>query len=463
MKTTKKTLSIFGLAMINVIAIDSLRSLPINAEYGLACVFYYILTALVFFVPSALVAAELASAWPETGGIYIWVREAFGKKIGFITIWLQWFYNICWYPTIMSLVAATIAYCINPALVHNKTYMVTIIMVLYWGCTLINCLGMRASSLLSNLTAIIGTLIPMVFVIILGAIWVLSGHEPANSFAIHHMMPDLSHANHLVILTAMLYGFVGIEMSAAHAGDVKNPQRDYPVAVLWSVIVILITMVLGTLAILTVIPVNQLNLIAGLLQAFQAFFSAFHLHWVMPVLAVLISVGGIGSAAAWMLGPSKGMLAACQDGSLPRKLGRLNKRHAPVRVLLLQGVIFTALCSAFLFMPTVNSAFWALTDITSILALVVYLAMFAAALYLRYKHPKVKRTFTIPGGKVGIWIVCSLGFLSSLLVICLGFLPPSQVDVGDIVRYETIIAVGVIAGCILPVFLYGLTHWFSRQ
>ena len=105
---------------------------------GFSLVFYYLLAAVMFFLPVALVSAELATGWPETGGVYIWVREAFGKKIGFMTIWLQWFYNICWYPTIMSFIAATIAYCINPDLVNNKYYMLSVITVFFWGSTIVN-------------------------------------------------------------------------------------------------------------------------------------------------------------------------------------------------------------------------------------------------------------------------------------------------------------------------------------
>lgn len=138
MTTHKKPLSIFSLVMINVIAIDSLRTLPMSAEYGLSLVFYYAVAALLFFIPVALVSAELATGWPETGGIYVWAREAFGKQFGFLTIWLQWFYNICWYPTIMSFVAATLAYCINPHLVDSKAYMLTVIFLVFWGSTLVN-------------------------------------------------------------------------------------------------------------------------------------------------------------------------------------------------------------------------------------------------------------------------------------------------------------------------------------
>ena len=458
LQKNKKALSIFGLVMINVIAIDSLRTLPMSAEYGFSIVFYYVLTAIFFFVPTALVSAELASAWPETGGVYVWVREAFGKKMGFLTIWLQWFYNICWYPTIMSLIAATIAYTFNPQLVQNKWYMLSVIMVVFWGATLINARGMRASSMLSNFSAIIGTLIPMLFVMILGVVWILTGHKIANPMSVKTLFPDLSHIGNLVLLTAVLYGFAGMEMSASHAREVKNPQRDYPKAMIWSVIIILFSMMFGTLAIEVVVPVGQLNIVSGLLEAFSIFFQAFHMQWFMPVMAVLIVFGAIGGAGAWMIGPSKGMLVASQDGCLPSKLGKLNSKQAPIYVLLLQGVIFTMLCAVFVLLPTVSSGFWALTDVTSILSLVVYVMMFSAAICLRYKYPDVKRAFKIPGGKLGLWAVCLSGLIASIFTIALGFLPPSQIPVGNVTIYESVIVIGFIVGCLLPFVIYAFNN-----
>src|SRR6478672_5976935 len=106
MSHSKKVLSVFSLVMINIIAVDSLRTLPISAKLGMSLIFYYVIAALIFFIPVALVAAELATAFPNTGGIYVWVREAFGKRVGFITIWLQWIYNVVWYPTILAFIAA---------------------------------------------------------------------------------------------------------------------------------------------------------------------------------------------------------------------------------------------------------------------------------------------------------------------------------------------------------------------
>jgi len=456
-------LSVFGLVMINVIAIDSLRTLPMGAEYGFSLVFYYLLAALTFFLPTALVAAELATGWPETGGIYIWVREAFGKKIGFMTIWMQWFYNVCWYPTIMSFIAATMAYCIDPNLVNDKLYMLPVIICVFWAVTLVHFPGMRASSLLSTISAVLGTLLPMALIIMLGCMWMMKGESVHVDFSWHSFLPDLSNLNNLVLLTGVLYGFVGMEMSAAHAGDVKNPQRDYPKAALWSGIIILLTLVLASLAIAIVIPQKQLNIISGLLQAFDLFFQTFHMAWFTPVMAILIVCGAIGGVNAWILSPGKGLLMASRDGCLPAFLAKTNRRGVPIVILIMQAIIFTILCSVFLLMPTVSSSFWALSDVTSILSLIVYVAMFAAALRLRYKFPQVKRAFMIPGGKVGLWLVCGAGLISCIFTIGIGFLPPSQIPVGNLLIYEMILAVGVVVGCVLPFGLYALTARAKRK
>jgi len=346
--------------------------------------------------------------------------------------------------------------------VQNKWYMLSVIMVVFWGATFVNAKGMRASSVLTNFSAIIGTLVPMFFIIILGVAWIVTGHPIATQFSAKAVLPDFSHIGNLVLLTAVLYGFAGMEMSASHAREVKNPQRDYPKAMVWSVLIILLSMTLATLAVEVVVPVKQLNIVSGLLEAFSLFFSAFHMQWVMPIVAVLIVFGAIGGAAAWMIGPSKGILVASQDGALPKKLGKLNRSQAPIYVLLLQGVIFTLLCSVFLLLPTVSSGFWALTDVTSMLSLVVYVMMFSAAICLRYKYPDVVRAFKIPGGKIGLWVTCLFGLFSSLFTIGLGFLPPSQIPVGNLTTYESVIIIGFVVGCLLPLGLYWVTRVFRK-
>ncbi|MCP3680749.1 MAG: amino acid permease [Gammaproteobacteria bacterium] len=449
-----RVLSLFHLVMINIIAIDSIHNLPMTAEYGLSLIFYYLLAGLCFFIPSALVSAELATAWPERGGIYIWVREAFGRRSAFVTIWLQWVYNLFWYPTILALIAGTVAYCIDPKLDSSRWYMLITTILLFWTITWINLRGMETSGLLSNISAIVGTLIPMITMIALAVIWVSSGHTTQITFSAKALLPDISSSHNLAFFNSVIFSVIGIEMSATHASEVKNPQRSYPRALLYSTIIILAGLIFSSLAIAMVVPAKQLNLITGALQAFQPFLNAFHLHALMPILALMIVCGAIGGVGAWIIGPTKGLLVASQDGSIPSLFSKINRKNVPVVLLLTQGILFTLLCSLFLLMPSVNSGFWIMSDIASILALLSYLFMFAAAITLRYRQPNIKRYFSVPGGKTGMWLVAGLGFITSLLTLAISFIPPAQIAVGNTTKYETILIIGVIIGLVLPLWIY---------
>ena len=457
-KSPKKVLGLFSLVMINIIAIDNLRSISLSAEYGLSVVGLYLLVGICFFIPSALIAAELATAWPTTGGIYIWVREAFGKKIGFLIIWLQWVYNIVWYPTVAIFISGTLAYLINPHLVNNKIYMVSVTLGVFWLATIVNCYGMRFSSFVSTIGALFGTLLPIAFIILLGSIWLLQGHHSQIAFTWSGMLPNFSHWNQLPLLVAIVFGLIGIEMSAAHAGEVKNPQHAYPRAALIAVVIILVSLILSPLAIAIIIPQPHLDVITGLIQGFTVFFQRFHMPWMGPVMIITIIIGSLTSIAAWIIGPTKGIMAAGQDGSMPSWMAKQNRHGAPVALLCIQGFIVTALCIVFLLLPTVKSSYWYLSDLTAQLALLSYIGFFAAAVRLHHTQAKVERAFRVPGGKIGMWCAASLGIFSCIFAIGLGFIPPVQIAVGNTLHFELLLVGGILVFLIPPFLLIRYQH-----
>lgn len=458
MKNNKKkhVLSVFSLAMINIIAVDNLRSLPMAAEYGFSLVFYYILAGLLFFIPTALIAAELATGWPNTGGVYVWVREAFGKRCAFFVIWLQWIYNVVWYPAMMAFLAGMLAYLIDPKLANDKLYMVTVVLVLYWFATYLNSFGMKASSILSNVGALIGTILPMVFIALLGGFWLYEGHPNQMPMNWHSFLPNLSSFNNLSFLVAVLFGLMGMEMSAVHAEEVKNPQRDYPRALLYSTIIILLTLIFAGLAIAMVVPHGQINLVTGMLQAFTIFFDKFHLQWLIPVLVILVVLGGLSGVSSWILGPTKALLVASEDGSIPPYFQKRNRHGAPQRLLIVQAFIVTLLSTLFLVMPSVNTSYWILSALTGQLGLFFYVFLFAAAIRLRYSKPNQHRAYKIPGGNIVMWLVAGAGALSSIAVIGFSFLPPSTIQTGGIIRYESILISGCVLFCLLPLIIYSM-------
>jgi len=451
MQHPKKVLSVFSLVMINVIAVDSLRTLPMSAKLGLPLISYYLIAAFAFFIPIALVAAELATAYPNTGGLYIWVREAFGRRAGFITIWLQWIYNVVWYPTILAFIAATISYLFAPQLANNKFYLLSTALGLFWIFTLLNCFGMRLSGLVSIIAALFGTILPMLGIIALGAAWLFQGHPIAIDTS-SSWLPDFSALGNLALFSAVLFGLIGVEMSAVHAEEVQNPQRDYPRAILYSIILIFSTLVLSSLAIVIVVPNQELSVVSGLIDAFAVFFNSYHMPWMTAVIALLIVLGGLGGVSAWIIGPTKGLLISARDGSLPKIFGQVNRYGAPVAILITQGIIFTLLSSAFILFDSINAAYWLLSDLCAQIALLVYVFMFAAAIKLRYSQADKPRSYKIPGGNGTMWLVSGIGILCCLVAMGIGFVPPTQIPVGNTVIFESFLIGGLFVFVALPWF-----------
>lgn len=454
MSHPRKVLSVFSLVMINVIAVDSLRTLPISAALGFPLVFFYLPAALLFFIPIGLVAAELATSYPQTGGIYIWVREAFGLRAGFTTIWLQWIYNVVWYPTIMAFIAATIAYLFAPELANNKYYLVTSSIVLFWLFTLLNCYGMRVSSLISTLGALIGTLFPMLTIITLGFFWLWHGNVSPNNMSFSHWLPHYQDWSAAALFPGVLFGLIGLEMSAVHAEEVHNPQRDYPRAIVYSTLLIFLTLVLSSLSIVLVIPEKKLSIISGLIDAFKAFFHSFGLDWMLPILVILIILGAISSVSAWIIGPTKGLLVSAKDGSLPPIFSKTNRHHAPTFILFTQGIIFTLLSTVFVFSDSVNAAYWLLSDLCSQLALLVYIFMFAAAIKLRYSQPNRSGSYRIPGGNRVLWLLSTSGIACCLFAMAIGFIPPPQLAIKNTTFFECFLIGGLILFSVILPWLF---------
>ncbi len=451
---SRRVLSVFTLAMINVAMIASLRGLPTMAEYGLTAVFFFIVAALVFLIPTALVSAELATGWPKRGGVYVWVKEALGPRWGFLAIWLQWLQNVIWYPTVLSFAAATFAFVISPALANNRFYALAVILAAYWGATLVNFRGMKTSGWISTVGVIGGTLVPGALIIGLGIAWLALGNPSQVQLSGAAFVPDLGKMSSIVLAASTLLFFAGMEVSATHAQEVKNPQRDYPRAILIATLVVLVVFVLGTLSIAVVVPREKISLVAGLMQAFTAFLDKFHLAWLVPVVALLIAFGVFGQITTWIAGPSKGLLAVARHGFLPPFLQRVNRRGVQTHILIVQALIVTALSLVFLLMPTVSSSYWILTALTAQLYLVMYVLLFISALRLRYAEPDVARAYRVPGGKLGMWLVAGVAVAAAAFTIAVGYFPPAQLQTGNVFVYEAFLVLGMVIVCAVPLLVY---------
>lgn len=421
-----KALGVFALAMINVAAVLSLRNYPSMAVYGWSSIGWYVIGTIAFFVPLTLAGAELATGWPKGGGVYAWVSEAFGEAPGFIAVFCEWSNNLVWFPTVLAFIASTFAYVFNPDLATNNTFMFVVMLVAFWGTTIIALLGSQASSRFTSFGVIAGSIIPAILIIGLGLLYVATGKPLAlPAFTWSATIPEINLSTLPFIATVVLL-FAGMEMAGFHALEVRNPQKDFPKAMVLSALIIFVLTVIGTLAIAIVVPADQLNLAAGLMQAFQAFLDAFNLQVLLAPLALLVALGGVALLASWLIGPALGLGEIAARGNMPPFFGRLNKRGAPTGVLMLQAVIGTVISMLYLFIPSISAAYWVLSALTVLLLCIVYLFVFAAVIKLRYSQPDTPRAFKIPGGVAGVWIVGGMGFGACVFTFVVSLLPPGN-------------------------------------
>ncbi|MEO9229912.1 MAG: putative glutamine/gamma-aminobutyrate antiporter GadC [Devosia sp.] len=459
-KVVKKVavISMMAFAVMNITTIISLRGLPAMSEYGLTSIFYYVFAAIVFLIPTALVAAELAATYPKQGGVFRWAGEAFGPRWGFAAIYYQWQAIVIWFPTVLIFGAVSLAYVFWPesfdsALASNKIYTIAVLLGVFWFVTLFSLRGVKSSSMLSSVGGLFGTIIPGAILIILGAVYVAMGHPiqmPLNT----GFIPDFSNFSNMVLAASVFLFFAGMEMQAVHVTQLDNPTRNYPLAVLVATIVVLVLFILGTLAVGTVISPKSVNLAQSLLTAYRDLWAALGVPWLGNVMAAMLAFGVMGQASVIVAGPSAGLLAVGKAGYLPHILQKTNKNGVPIAILLLQGGLVTLLCAAFTVLPSVQSAYQLLSQMATIIYLFMYLIMYVAAIRLRYAQPDIARPFKIPGGMFGMWLVGIVGLAGALTAVGFSLIPPKQIDTGSPVTYIGILVVGCVIFAALPFIFY---------
>lgn len=427
------------LAFMTVACTGSVAQLSASAEYGLGAVTLYLLPAILFLLPVALIAAELATGWD--GGVFAWVREGLGDRTGFQAQWLQWIQSVALYPSLLSFAAASLAYAFNdPSLASNGLYTGGLILVVFWGATLVVLRGITATARISSWGMVLGTVTPAVALVVLGLTWLFDGRPSHTPLDLPAVVPPWGGLSSIVLVVSNFIAFAGLEVNAVHVRDMRNPGRGYPKALALAGITIVTLYMFGSIAIAVAVPGSAINLNAGAAQAFTVFTGGLGVAWLGQVLSALLVIGILAAAVSWVAGPSRGLLDVGRQGFLPPRLQQVNARGVQAPILIVQGGIVTVLALAFVFIPNVSSAFWLLQATTAVLYLTMYLILFLAAWRLRRVRPGVPRTFRVPA----LGVIAVVGSLAALSAIAIALIPPAQFGDVPAPLYAGILLAGVL-------------------
>ena len=468
-KSSGFRLSVATLAIMNVTAVVSLRGLAAESVYGLSSAFYYLFAAIVFLIPTALVAAELAAMFADKqGGVFRWVGEAMGARMGFLAIWIQWIQSTIWYPTVLTFGAVSIAFIgmdqtHDMVLASNKVFTLIVVLAIYWVATFIALKGLNWVGKVSKWGGIIGTIIPAALLIIMGIAYIATGGKN-NMDMSAGFFPDFSQFNNLVLASSIFLFYAGMEMMGVHVMEVDNPRKNYPKAIILGAIVTVLIFVFGTFALGFVIPAKEVNLTQSLLVGFDNYLAYFKMSWASPIVAIALMFGVLAGVLTWVSGPSKGIFSVGKAGYLPPFFQKTNSTGVQRNILLLQGIIVTLLALLFVVMPSVQSFYQILSQLTALLYLIMYMLMFASAIVLRYRMPKTERPFRL-GGNGLLWIIAGIGFLGSLLAFILSFIPPAQIATGSTTVWYSVLIGGAIIVIVVPLIIYAnrKANWLSSD
>ncbi|OGN57237.1 MAG: hypothetical protein A3E26_02325 [Chlamydiae bacterium RIFCSPHIGHO2_12_FULL_49_32] len=447
-----KQIGFISLILTNIVVLGGVENWPLIGNAGALSLFFFLLAGLLFFVPSVFVTAELASTWRQAGGLYVWVKEAFGHRAAFTAAWLMWISQIFWFPLPLILINSSTALLFHSPAMTDTFYQLIFSLVLLWVTTFIFFQGMGVQSRLNSIGGM-GLLTSGVLITILGFIWIWKEQPLGLLFSVKTFTHDLSHIKNWRTFAAVLTTLQGIEISAFHAQSVKDPKKNYPRAAFISAPISFILAFLGTFAIVAVVAQKQIIASQNEMEVIEIFYHAFNLPGLFPLVLILFILGLYMSINAWYASSIKGLLAIATHGDLPPLFRQVNQQGMPTTLMILQALIISVLSILYILFPQVNYIYWIFVALTIMLYLLSYLFIFSAAIKLRYKKTDVPRPYKIPGGKIGIWLVAGTGLATSLVVSILAFLLPDYVLNFSSLTYFPWFSLGLVLICLAPQFI----------
>ena len=464
-----KSLGFVGFFAITASMVMTVYAYPNFASSGLHLIFFLIVAGILWFLPVALVAAEMATVkGMEKGGIYAWVGKTLGQRWGFAAVFYQWFQITVGFVTMAFFVLAACSYLVGwDALYNNPLVMFIGVAVIVWALTLTQLGGTKLTARIAKIGFFGGVMIPAVVLLVGLVAYLATGGISHISFASGSLIPDFTKVDTLVIFASFILAFAGVEASASHVNELKNPGKIYPLVMIVLCILTIVLDTLGGLAVAATIPQSVLdgNMSTGVIEAFAAIFDAhFHAGWLVYVIAFLLAAGVLAEISSWIVGPSRALLESANDGIIPKSFAKTNKHGVSVKTVVIQGIIVTiwdaVLCGSMALSGGSSSSVAYLTAVglTVVIYLVGYVLFFLGYFKLTLKHKDLPRVFNIAGGTVGKCIVAGVGLALTVAALVISFFPSSELTARANEVYVATLLICWVVSVAIPFVIYGLRH-----
>lgn len=452
-KGFKKVLKTLDMTLFTVCAIIVIDTLAASASIGASTISWWLITLVLFFIPYGLVTAELGTTYTEQGGLYVWIKRAFGEKWAARSTWYYWINVALWMPSVYILFAGMFAQMFFPEM--SLWLQIGIGILMTWITVWIGTITLEAGKWVPNIGAFIKAAIMLVLGI--GGILYAARNGVANDLSLTAILPSWDAG--LAFLPVIVYNFMGFELMSGAAEEMENPGKDILSAILTAGALIAFFYILATVGILLALPLDQLGLVSGIIDTLKAILGD---SGIGGIAVMVLGIGALytflANMVTWTMGANRTAAEAANEGELPAIFGRLHPvNKTPVGAYLLTGVISTLVLVVYGFMAGSNEElFWTLFAFSSIIFLLPYLALFPAFLKLRATDTNAKRPFQIPGGMplaATIAVICEIFIIQAILFFI--WVPGQPIDWAY--------AVPVLVGVLVTIVAGEVLLWWSKK
>jgi glutamate:GABA antiporter len=455
-----REMGFWDVLLFNIATVLGPRWIAAAGHNGTSSISLWVLAALLFFVPMAMVINELSSRFPEEGGLYIWAKEAFGDFHGFVAGWTYWIYTIFYFPGLLLASTSMSAYVLGGkggALAQDRTFLLIGSLVLLAVAVILNLIGLNIGKWLQNAGGA-STYAPLLILVTIGGmLWLKQGS--VTHFTVANMMPTWNWDT-VNFWSQIAFAFTGLELVSAMSGEIREPRKTLPRALIAAAALIAGMYIIGTFSLLALVPANEIDPKSGVFHAITEGSSALKIGIVGVLAALLVTVGNAGGVGSTVAGIARVPFVVGIDRYLPKAFGKIHpKWRTPYVSILVQAALSAAVLLLSQINETTRGAYQTVIDITIILYFIPFLYMFAAAIKLagRPDRKTNEHAVLIPGGKAGVWVACTLAFAVTLLSIIVSVLPP-----GDAADREVFLA--KVIGTTLVMVAVGLgLYWHGAR
>jgi amino acid transporter len=425
-KRLRRAMGFGDLLLFFIITGFAVRWVPLAAAAGPSALLFWVLACLTFYVPLIFCVIELSSRYPDEGGLYVWTKHAFGEFAGFLTGWTYWTSVLPYFAGLLYFTAGNALYIGGDRwsrFAGEPSYFIAFSLTALAVATALNVVGLGIGKWLHNLGAV-SSWVPALVLIGMGSVaWIQFGSATQMDAA--SILPSISFKNVLFVST-LAFTLVGAESASLMGEEVRDARRNIPRALLIAGPVIAGTYMVATLSLLLALPSEEVGHLEGIMQAVVQVEKRIGISGIAPVMAGLITIGGVGMCGAWLATTARLPFVAGLDHYLPAAFARLHPRWGtPVFALVTQAVLAALVALLGQAGETVQGAYSVLVRMALIPTYVPFLFLFAAVIRLE-REPVGQRVVRVPGGRVGALLLAGLGLGATAISTILAVVPPAE-------------------------------------